>query len=180
MAHVWKVLRFILIVIMVLFLAPWLVSAVYGQTVNAAGESDIQVEAADPSAAPSAQFFGKAIGSVTAGDLFYIDATDNPQDISVSLYITNADELIHYLRYLILKVAVYFEDKEGQWTKTLLADGSEFRDTYITLQNSPVNLPLPGYARYKITIASGCFYCLSAGYNGSDFTPRFYLDVEPL
>lgn len=174
----WKVLTSILIIIIILFFVPRLVSAAYGQTAGNTGEPAIRVEAADPSVAPSAEFFGKAIGGVKPGDLFYVDATDSPRDVSVSLYLTNSDELIHYLRYLTLKVAVYVEDGHGRWIKLLL-DGSVFPDTYITLQNSPVNFILPGLARYKVTVNSGCYYCLSVGPDGRDMSPQFYLEAEP-
>jgi hypothetical protein len=174
-----KVLKFTLIAVLILLLTSWLTSIAYAHTNDNADQAIIRVEAAAFKAAPEATFFGNAIDGVTPGDLFYIDATQSPQDISVNLYITNSDELIHHLRYLILKVGVYFEDSDGQWRKALLTDGSVFPDTYITLQNSPVNLVLPGLARYKVTIDSGCFYCLPAASQGNNVSPGFYLDVEP-
>lgn len=174
-----KFARFTIIITLFLFLAPWLTSLAYGSN-NDAGQAGIQVEAAKPPAAPTTMIFGKAIGSVTPGDLFYVDATDSSNDICISLYITNAHELTPYLRYLILKVAVYFQDEDGQWCLAPLWDGSPLRDTYITLRNSPVNLTLPGLTRYKITIDSGCYYCINADTGGNDISPQFYLTIEPV
>jgi hypothetical protein len=174
-----KIVTIILIAIIAIIFGPRLVSTAYGQTNDAAGNSAIQVEAADPSAAPSAEFYGQAIGGVTPGTLFYVDASGNPGDVSLSLSITNTDELIHYLRYLTLNVAVYVEDGNGQWIKPQI-NGGQFPDTYLTLQNSPVTFTLPGAVRYKVTIDSGCFYCLFTGHAGDNLAPRFYLDAGPV
>jgi len=171
-----KIATFILIIITAIFFIPRLTAIAYGQTNGDEGKNAVQITAAAPSAAPSAEFYGKAIGSVTPGDLFYVDAAGSPADFTLRLYITNTDELIHYLRYLTLRVAVYVEDSNGQWTKPQI-DGEESLETYLTLQNSPVTFTLPGGARYKVSIDSGCFYCLSAGNAGDNITPRFYLDA---
>ena len=171
-----KIVTFILIIITVLFFIPRLSSIAYGQANGDDGKQAIQVAAADQSTAPSAEFYGKAIGSVTAGDLFYVDTAGSPADITLSLYITNTGELTHYLRYLTLQVAVYVEDTHGQWIKPQVS-GEEYPEIYLTLQNSPVTFTLPGGPRYKVTIDSGCFYCLSAGNAGDNITPRFYLDA---
>ncbi len=175
----WKVFRFTLVILILLFLGPWLASLAHGDSIGGSGQADIQVEAARPPATPKATISGKAIGGVTPGDLFYIDATGSSRDIYISLYITNAHELIHYLRYLTLKVAIYVEDEDGQWRKTPLRDSISL-DTYITLRNSPVNLTLPGYTRYKIAIESGCYYCMSANKDGDNISPQFYLEIEPV
>jgi hypothetical protein len=172
----WKIGIVILIVITALCFLPRLTSIAYGQTNGNEGKPAVQVTAAGSSAAPSAEFFGKAIGSVTPGDLFFVDAAGNPGEITLSLYITNTGELIHYLRYLTVHVAVYVEDSPGQWTKSQI-NGEKPPEIYLTLQNSPVTFTLPGGARYKVAIDSGCFYCLSAGNAGESIIPRFYLDT---
>ncbi len=174
----WKVLKFTLVLAVLLFLGPQLTSLAYGESAGDSGQTDIQVEAAESPATPEITIFGNAIGGVTPGDLFYVDATDSSGDILISLYITNADVLITYLRYLNLKVAVYCEDENGRWSKTSLRDGHLPADTYLTLHNSPVNITLPGYARYKIAIDSGCYYCINAATGGDNISPQFYLTVE--
>ena len=171
-----NIVTFILVIITALFFIPRLTSIAYSQADGDDGKPAIKVAAADQSAAPSAEFYGKAIGSVTPGDLFYVDAAGNPAGITLGLYITNTGELIHYLRYLTLQVAVYVEDSHGLWIKPQV-NGEEFPEIYLTLQNSPVTFTLPGRARYKVTIDSGCFYCLSAGNAGENIIPRFYLDA---
>jgi hypothetical protein len=140
----------------------------------------VHIEVADRTAVPSATFFGRAIGSVTPGDLFYIDATTNTHDISVNLYLNNAHELTPYLRYLILKVGIYSEGGNGQWQKASLGNGNPVPDTFITLRNSPVGFTLAGGAKYKVTVNSGSFYCLTANINGGITPPQFYLTVEPV
>jgi hypothetical protein len=159
-------------------MVSWLTSIAYAQTALDSGQAEISVEAAPASTAPAATFFGKAIGGITPGDLFYINATNSPQDMTISLYITNADVLIHYLRYLTLRVGFYVEDGNGQWQKVTSQDGVVSPDIYITLQNSPVDIVLPGLGHYKVTIDSGCYNCFSTPSDGSNMAPSFYLNVE--
>jgi hypothetical protein len=174
-----RFIRLILLASALLLFTPWLTSYAYG-TSQGAGNKPVHVEAAEPSVAPSATVFGKAIGGVTPGDLFYIDATDNARDISVSLYITNSPELTPYFRYLILEVGIYFEDSDGQWRRALLQNGEPVPNTYITLRNSPLSLVLTGYTRYKVAVDSGSFYCLTSHINGGKLSPQFYLVAEPV
>ncbi|OGN98498.1 MAG: hypothetical protein A2Y89_04260 [Chloroflexi bacterium RBG_13_51_18] len=174
-----KIFLFILIIVATTLVASWLIPVAYGQTNGDTEQADVYVEAAPPETAPTASFFGNAIGEVTAGDLFYINAISSPADMSLNLHITNSGELIHYLRYLILKVAVYVEDADGQWQKITSQDGIVLPDTYITMQNSPVTFILPGLARYKVTIESGSYHSLPFP-SDNGFAPLFYLDVKPV
>ncbi|OGO17634.1 MAG: hypothetical protein A2Z15_01500 [Chloroflexi bacterium RBG_16_50_11] len=175
-----KVLRFILIFVLILLVASWAIPVAYGQTNGDTKPAGVSVEAAPIANAPAVSFIGNAIGGVTAGDLFYINSTSSPIDMSVDLYITNSDELIHHLRYLILKVAVYVEGIDGQWQPITSMDGMVVPDTYITLKNSPVTFILPGTARYKVAIESGSYYCLPFHSNSGEIAPQFYLNVEPI
>jgi hypothetical protein len=170
-----KTAIFILIVIIALIIIPRVTSTAYGQVNDYDSNQNVQITAADPSEAPSAVFYGKAIGSITAGDLFYVDAANSQADITLSLYVTNTDELTHYLRYITLRVAVYIQDGDGQWT--IPQSGvEEPPETYLTLQNSPASFTLTGGVRYKISIISGCYYCISTGNPGDRIIPRFYLN----
>jgi len=175
-----KTLRPILIIVTLLLAVSWLTSIAYGQTNGNNEQTTIQVEAAPQEALPTVDFFGNAIGGMTAGDLYYIDATGSPADISLDLYITNPGELIHNLRYLILKVAVYVEDAGGQWQKITSQNSTAPTDTYITLQNSPVSFTLPGLARYKVTIESGSYHSFPFRPDSGDISPSFYLTVNPV
>ena len=131
----------------------------------------MEVRAAEASAAPSWSVFNHAIGGVTTpGDLFYIGSTDSAADILATLYLTNAEELIHYYRYLILNVGVYVQNSDGQWERAM--------DTFLTMRNGRVSFTLLGYAQYKITIDSGSFYANGIGTDGGSASPKFYLTVE--
>ncbi len=152
-----------------LLLAPWPVAYAHTYT-DEAGQDTVRIEIAEASAAPTWTAFGKAIGGVTPGDLFYIDATDNPADIQVTLYITNANELIGSYRNLILEVGVYAESDTDEWEKAST-------DTFITMRNGQVSFTLPGLAEYKVTIDGGSFYCFSVNGNGG-FSPQFHLEVD--
>ena len=157
--------------IALLLLAPWPVAYAHSFDASATGEQNAarMIEVAEASAQPSLNTFGKAVGGVTSGDLFYIDAADNPADIQVALYITNARELIDCYSYLILEVGVYAGSDTGEWEKVST-------DTFITLRNGQVRFTLPGLAEYKVTIDGGSFYCTTA--NSNSLSPQFYLEVD--
>ena len=169
--------KFIFPLLALFLLTPWPVAYAYDNAL--AAQQPIQIEAAETSAAPSWNAFGRAIGGVTTpGDLFYIDTINNPADTSVTLYLTNTEELSHYYRYLTLNVGVYVQTGADQWEKATTGNGELIPDTYITMQNGAVSFTLPGYAEYKITIDSGCFYCFRNASDGSSISPKFYLTAE--
>ena len=166
----------VFLMLAIILLTPWPVAYAYDN--DMVGQAPIQIEAATASAAPSWQAYGNAIGGVsTPGDLFYVDMTENPVDTSVTLYLTNADELVRYYRYLILKIGVYVQNEAGQWDEFVDSNGEPLPDTYLTMRNGRVSLYLPGYARYKLTIDGGSFYCFPAGGDGGSVSPEFYLTV---
>ena len=154
-----------------LLLAPWPVAYAHDISDGVVGEETVRLEVAEASAQPTWTAFGGAIGGVTPGDLFYIDATDNPADIQVTLYITNAQELIGCYRNLILKVGIHAESDTGEWQLVPT-------DTFITMRNGQVSFTLAGLAEYKVTIDSGSFYCFATNANGDNASPSFYLEVD--
>ena len=165
--------------IALLLLAPWPIAYGHDAGDGVVEEETVQIEAAEASAQPAWTAFGKAIGGVdTPGDVFYIDATDNPGDIQVTLHITNAKELSHCYRYLILNVGIYVKSDAGEWKKAAQYNGEPIPDTFITMSNGQVGFSLPGLAKYKITIDSGSFYCINAVADGGSVSPQLYLEVD--
>ena len=161
----------------ILLLTPWPVAYAYDNAM--AGEEPVQIEVAGSSVAPSWSTFGGAIGGVTnPGDLFYIDTTNSTTDILVTLHLTNAEELIRYYRYLILNVGIYVDNGIDQWEPAAATNGETLPDTYITMRNGKVSFGLPGYARHKVTVDSGSYYCFGNSSNGGSGSPKFYLTVE--
>ncbi len=172
-----KSLRRIFPLIAILLLAPWPVA--YGFENAEAGQDTIQVTVAEASTQPTWTTFGNAIGGVdTPGDLFSIDATDNPTDIQVTLHITNTSELVHNYRYLTLKVGVYTETGEDEWEKAPGVNGEPTPDTFITLRNGQVSFALSGYSNYKVSIDSGSFKTHPSTADNGSGSPKFYLEVE--
>ncbi len=177
-----KTIIFILTAIVVLGAGSWVTSTAYGHTndntgLNAATTDDnIFVTPAPLENIPVVEFFGNYIGSVHAGDLFYITANESVLDISANLYITNTDELAKALRYFIVKVGIYVQDASGQYQRVTMIDENVIPDTYITLENGTVNFQLPGMANYKITIESGSYKSFPS--TGIDITPQFYMEAE--
>ena len=169
--------KLFLFLLVISLLVPWPVAYAYDNGID--GGLPVQVEAAEPTAAPSWQVYGKAIGGVTnPGDLFYINATDYGADMLVTLHLTNADELINYYRYQILKVGVYVQTETERWEPAVGGNGEIIPDIYITMRNGNINCTLPGYAKYKVTIDSGSFYCIKNSPDASAISPDFYLTVE--
>ncbi|MFC1949469.1 hypothetical protein ACFLW0_04795 [Chloroflexota bacterium] len=164
--------------IALLLLAPWPVAYAYTFDGGTTGQDGVQIKAAEASAAPSMTVFGKAISGVTPGDLFYIDATDNPADVVATLYLTNAQELIGCYRNLILKVGIYTASAGGEWEKASTGNGEPIPDTFIMMRNGQVSFTLAGLAKYKITIDSGSFYCTTANTDKGSLSPQFYLEVD--
>ena len=160
----------------IFLLTPWPVAYAYDNAM--AGQAPIQIEVAETSAAPNWTAFGGAIGGATPGDLFYIDATNNAVDTLATIHLTNADKLINYYRYLILEVGIYVQNGTGQWQKAATGSGEPIPETYITMRNGVVSFSLPGYARYKVAIDGGSFYCYGGSADGDGISPRFYLTAE--
>ena len=160
-----------------LLLLPWPVAYAF-DTDAMASQDAVRIEIAEDSAKPTWTAFGRSIGGVsTPGDIFHIDANNNTADIKVTLYITNAQELIDCYRYLILNVGVYVES-DGEWEIATGSNGELISDTFITMHNGQVSFILPGYARYKLAIDSGAFYCTNANANdGGSLSPQFHLEV---
>ena len=161
-----------------LLLAPWPVAYAYNYEGDLTGSRAVQIEAAGPSAAPSAKAFGRAIGGVTPGDLFYVDATDSPADIMVTLFLTNADGLARCYRYFILEVGAYSEGDAGEWVAVSGQDGQPLPETFLNLRNGSVSFSLYGYASYKIAVDGGSFYCTTTSVDGGSLSPKFYLTVD--
>ncbi len=136
----------------VLLLTPWPVAYARDYNSDMAGQDSVRIEVAQASAKPTWTVFGRAIGGVsTPGDLFYIDATNNAADIQVTLYVTNAQELIYCYRYLILKVGIYVESIGGEWERASRGNGEPIPDTFITMRNGQVSFTLPGYTKHILT-----------------------------
>ena len=156
-------------------LLPWPVA--YAYDVSHADQETIRIEVADPSVKPSFTVFGKALGGVDSGDLFYIDATNNAADIVATIYLTNANELVNHYTFMLLKVGVYLENN-GKWEKASGSNGELIPEPILSMRNGQVSFLLPGYAKYKLTIDGGSFYCHNADPKRPGLSPQFYLEVD--
>ncbi|MFC1869698.1 hypothetical protein ACFLYE_00330 [Chloroflexota bacterium] len=171
-----RLTRFIFPFVAILLLAPWPVAYAYEN--GMVGQEAVQIRAAEASAAPGGKVFGRAIGSITPGDLFYVDATRSPADILATMHLTNTQELYRSYRYLILQVGVYVESGSGEWGRASWAGGELIPDTFLTLQTGKVSFSLAGYANYRVAIDKGSFYCLTTSADGGSLSPQFYLAVD--
>jgi len=172
-----KMLKRIFPFIALLLLLPWPVAYAYDVVNDTADQDTIRIEIAEDSVKPSFTAFGKAIGGVPPGDLFYIDATNNTADIVTTIYLNNAQDLIGHYTFLILKVGVYVEN-DGNWEKAYGSNGELISEIVLSMRNGQVSFLLPGYANYKVTIDGGSFYCHNASGDDSTLSPQLYLEVN--
>ena len=70
------------------------------------------------------------------------------------------------------------ESDTGKWVRVSGYDSEPTPETFITLRNGYVSFSLYGYARYKITVDGGSFYCLTAAVDSGTLSPKFYLTVN--
>jgi len=169
-----RLLKRIFPLIALAFLLPWPVAYGFEVQLPPAVQESVSITAAGAEAQPTWTVSGSAIGDVTAGDLFFIDATESPADIGITLYLTNAPDLIHGYRYLILQIGLYRQNAEGGWDKVTEAEGAP--DTFLTMNNGQVHFMLTGYADYKVTVDDGSFNCQIAG--EGETAPNFYLAID--
>jgi hypothetical protein len=157
---------------------PWPVAYATSTDVIA-GDDAVSIEIPEPSARPSYSAFGRAIGGVSdPGDLFYVDATNSPSDIKVTLSLTNAQRLIRYYRYLILDVGIYVENGDGEWERVITSSGEPMPKTIISMRNGQVSFLLPGSSRYRVAIDGGCFYCTRAPSDDYSLSPQFHVEAN--
>ena len=168
-----KLLILLFPIVALSLLIPWPVA--YAHNSASAGQV-VQIQTVETTVTPTKTVFGKTIGSIQPSDLFYVDASESTEDVTVTLYLTNSPKLIHNFRYMILKVSAYTETGSGSWEKATQWNGESIPDTFITMRNGQTNFLLAGLARYKIAIDGGSFYCFTAdeGYS----LPQFYLEVN--
>ena len=91
---------------------------------------------------------------------------------SATVYITNADNLAQYLRYLILQIGVYVKNADGGWDKCPQENGA-----YLTLQNGAVDITLPQPGYYKVTVDSGNYFSFPNDNVHDKQIPQFYMAV---
>jgi hypothetical protein len=118
-------------------------------------------------------------GSITAGDVYYIDSTSYTGDVMVTLYLTNASALSCDYSYLDMQVNVW-EDSNGTCDQAVLADGSAIGTVFLTIPNGSTSFILHGNTTYCVTIDGGSYYCIDTDAAGGSLSPNFYLDVSPL
>ena len=173
-----RITKLIFPFIAILLLAPWPIAYAYTYEGEMTSQGAVRVEAADASVAPSAIAFGRSVGSVTPGDLFYINAIDSASDFSVTIHMTNAGELSQCYRYFVVELVAYVQDETGSWVRTTAYDNQDFNAVCLDMKNGNVSFSLPGCARYKLAVEGGSFYCMAISADGGSLAPNFYLTVD--
>lgn len=121
--------------------------------------------------------FINTAGTVTEGDLYYVDTTGYTGDVLVTVYMTNAGMLVKDYTYLNLLVNVW-SNPSGSWVQAARADDSPIGSVYLTEINGSVSMVLLGDNKYCITIDGGSYYCISTSAAGGSLEPAFYIEVK--
>jgi hypothetical protein len=117
-------------------------------------------------------------GTVTAGDLYYVDCVGYTGDIQVTVYLTNPGALLKDYTYLNMQINVWEGDSPGPWAQATLADGSAIGTQFITPLNGYYTFLLSGNTHYVISIDDGSFLCKDIDADGGDLSPDFYIDIR--
>ena len=171
-----KLLKQIFPLIALLLLLPWPI-AYAADVAGGTSDDEVSIEIAEEALKPSFTAWGKAIGSVPAGDLFYIDATNDTADKVVILYLSNANELINHYTFMNLKIGVYV-DSNGEWEPASGSDGKLLPETMLSMRNGQVSFLLSGFAKYKVSVNGGAFYCTNANNDDGGLSPQLFLEVN--
>jgi hypothetical protein len=166
-----KILTFGIFAAILLILIGRLTATAYGATSPV--QQNVNIETAAAADAPQTVFYGNAHGSITPGDLFYIDLNDSTIDTRATLYITNTDILAKFLRYITLNIGVYNKNQAGGWDKC-----PQNNNPLLTLKNGLVEIILPGPGTYKITVDAGNYYSFAHADNQDEQAPFFNLEIE--
>ena len=132
---------------------------------------------ADNSSGTTWNVFGNYKGATGSGTLFSITPANGfTADLSASVLLANADELVNAYRVLVLKVSIY-SDSSGSINMSDTVAGPE----YLTLSKGEVSLDIEqlGHtAPYHVYLDSGFYisHGKGAGWN-SDEDPVLLLDV---
>jgi hypothetical protein len=118
-------------------------------------------------------------GSISAGDVYYVDTTSYTGDVMVTMYLTNASALSLDYSYLDMQVNVW-ENSGGTWNQATEADDSVIGTVFLTIPNGSASFILHGNTTYCVTIDGGSFYCIDTDAANGSLSPDFYLDVSPL
>jgi hypothetical protein len=170
-----RLLKRIFPFIALLLLLPWPV-AYATDVAGVTNKERVRIEIAQETV-PNFTAYGRAIGSVPAGDLFYIDTTNDTADKVVILYLTNADGLINHYTFMNLKIGVYV-DSNGEWEPANGSDGELIPETMLSMRNGQVSFLLPGFAKYKVSINGGAYYCTNPNDDDGGLSPQLYLEVN--
>lgn len=121
-------------------------------------------------------------GSITAGDIYYIDTTSYTGDVIISVYLTNPDELHTDYSYLNMNVSVWFYDTD-HWAQASLSGGGtgDTSGKYLTLNNGYLSFIVAGNAEYCVSVDGGEYYCIDTTEDAThSLDPAFYMEVDPL
>lgn len=133
-------------------------------------------------------------GSISNGDLYYMDIGSYTGDLLVTLYLNNPAALSHDYSYLNMAICVYGTDSSGTaWNTSPISqfvDSSGYT-TYLNITNGYVSFILHyndttqtgtgtnTHAYFAITVNGGAYYCINPSASNGNLSPQFYLDVRP-
>jgi hypothetical protein len=119
------------------------------------------------------------VGSINAGDVYYIDTVGYSGNILVTLYVTNQRDLFQNYTDLDLSPNVR-EGESGNWSQSVTAGGDTIAGVHhLTFVNDDMSLILQGGTCYCISIDDGHYVCVDPEALIGSVLPTFYLEVRP-
>ena len=116
-------------------------------------------------------------GSISSGDVYYVDATNYAGDLRVTVYLTNTGSLAKDYTYLNMEVNVW-TGSSGAWTQATPVDDTANATGYLTLDKGTLSFILQGSTHYCFSIEGGAFYCIDTTIDGThDLSPQYYMDA---
>ena len=156
-------------------LLPWPVAYAYDGGAASASTYPVAVTPASANLTPQLNIYGGAIGSVPAGDLFYIDSENESLDVSFILFFTNTDELATTFRSLVVQIGISTQNADGSWS-TVTDYGPASQSLYMTLQSNSCEFTVSGARRYKVSVLHGSYNALPRHPGMPDAVlPEFYI-----
>ena len=116
-------------------------------------------------------------GSITSGDVYYVDASTYTGDIRVTVYLINTGLLAKDYTYLNMELNVW-AGSSATWVQATPVNDTGNATGYLTLDNGAVSFVLQGSTHYCFSIEGGAYYCIDTTVDGThDLSPQYYMNV---
>ena len=122
----------------------------------------------------------KKNGTITAGDVSYVDATGTSGKIRIAIHFIDAGTWDSYFTDLNMVVNLR-SGQSGSWTQAIDLDGNVNATGTLTLDTGDLSFILAGGTHYDISIDSGTFTLQNMATDPSTLPfAKFYVSADPV